>query len=56
MLYPSAAAGIQGVNIVLYERAAPALPQRPLFNEPLTHTGLVLPLARAVHRFGYGLL
>lgn len=56
VLYPSAAAGIIGVNIMLYERAAAALPTRPLFNEPLTHTGLVLPLRRAAHRFGYLLI
>ena len=31
VLYPSAAAGVIGVNIMLYERAAAALPTRPLF-------------------------
>ena len=56
MLYPSAASGISGANIMLYERAATALPSRPLFNEALSHTGLVLPLRRAAYRFGYFLL
>lgn len=56
VLYPSAASGISGINIMLYERAAPTMPPRPLFNEPLSHTGLVLPLRRAADRFGYLLL
>ncbi len=56
VLYPSAASGISGANIMLFERAAPALPPRPLFNEALSHTGLVLPLRRAAYRFGYFLL
>ena len=43
-------------DIMLYERAAAALPTRPLLNEPLTHTGSVLPLRRAAHRFGYLLI
>ena len=41
------------LNVALYERAEPFLPARPAIHVPLTHPGLVLPLARAASRLGY---
>ncbi len=54
VLYRSAMAG-GSLNVALYERARPAMPQRPATHVPLTHPGLSLPLARAAARLGYGL-
>ena len=56
LLYPSAVAGIGGANVMLFERALDAIPRRPLFNLPLAHTALVLPLRRAADRFRYDLV
>lgn len=56
LIYPSAVAGIGGANVALYERGSDALPRRPLFNLPLTHTALGLPLRRAADRFGFDLV
>ncbi|MGH7488302.1 MAG: hypothetical protein ACREMY_22295 [bacterium] len=45
-----------GTTVMLFERASDALPRRPLFNLPLSHTALVLPMRRAADRFGYDLV
>ncbi len=48
--YPS------GRSIVLFERAASALPARPALNIPLAHPGLSAPLSRITSDLGYPLL
>lgn len=48
--YPS------GRSVVLFERAADALPRRPAVNVPLTHPGLVAPLSRICGQLQYLLL
>ena len=54
LLYRSSMAG-GSHNLALYERAEPALPDRPAVHLPLTHPGMQLPLARAAAKLGYGL-
>jgi hypothetical protein len=54
LLYRSSMAG-SSVNLALYERSATALPARPSLHLPLSHPGLVLPLARAASKLGYEL-
>jgi len=56
LMYPSAVAGIGGANVMIFERALDSLPRQPLFNLPLTHAALVLPLKRAADRFAYDLV
>lgn len=43
-------------SIVLFERAASALPARPALNVPLTHPGLTAPLSRIAADLRYPLL
>lgn len=40
-------------SFALYERAKPAIPARPLLDEPLSAPGLAVLLSRAAVRFGY---
>lgn len=54
LLYPSAMAG-GSVNLALYERASHVVPTRPRFHAPLTHPGLLDPIARIAARDGYGM-
>lgn len=55
LLYRSSMVG-GSRNVVLYERAADAVPAHPLLHMPLTHPGLELPLRRVAGRLGYALL
>jgi hypothetical protein len=54
LLYRSSMAG-GSLNVALYERATPAIPDRPAIHLPLAHPGLTLPLERAAAKLGYGL-
>lgn len=53
--YPSAVLG-GGRAVALFDRAAPALPSSPDANLPLSHPGLLLPLARICAAIGYDLV
>lgn len=53
--YPSAMLG-GGRAVALFDRAAPALPSSPDANLPLSHPGLLLPLARICAMIGYDLI
>jgi hypothetical protein len=54
LVHPSAMAG-GSVNLALYERASQIMPMRPRFHAPLTHPGLLDPIARIAARHGYGM-
>lgn len=52
VLYRSSMAG-GSLNVALYEKAIPFMPSIPAVHLPLSHPGLVLPLARAGSKLGY---
>ena len=54
LIYPSAMAG-RAMNVAIYERGAPTLPDRPVLNVPLSHPGLTWPITRVAESYGYDL-
>ncbi len=55
LLYASSMNGNRPA-VVLYERAARALPEAPDFNRPLSDAALLVPLGRVASDLGYGLV
>jgi hypothetical protein len=53
--YPSSMGGSRPA-IALYERAAPAMPARPVFHRALADPALTAIVLRAAGRFGYGVV
>jgi hypothetical protein len=53
--YPSSMGGNEPAA-ALYERTAFAMPDRPVFNRPLSDPSLTAIVARAARRFGYGVV
>lgn len=65
LLHPSSMSGtrrrrgdppMHGLNLVLFDRAATALPGHPLMHLPLRHPGLDAALGDLVERYGYALV
>ena len=54
LIYRSAMAG-GAMNVAIYERGAPTLPDRPVLNVPLSHPGLTWPITRVAESYGYDL-